>query len=728
MIFLNHSNVPKLNENQISLLENDVIESEVLSALKSMKNGKSPGLDGLPIEVYKVLWNDIKLPFMKSLKFSYACGYLSLTQKQGIMCLLHKNDTDREVISNWRPLSLTNADYKLIAKIFARRINLVIDTLIDANQYAFVKGRTISTMLREIDDIFERERNIKEGSIILSIDYAKAFDSLSLSTIKKALNIYGFGDSFKKWIEVILSNRLNCVRNGGYVSSFFDMERGVRQGCPISPLLFIMAVELFACNIRTDKSIRGLQYNTNDRPLKIRLYADDITLFLKDMMDFREVLSKIKKFSNFSGLCLNINKTLAVRFGDENWVGVFKCGIRFVDQIKILGIYFSINVDTQSLLKNFSSKIENLEHICHLWSRRKLTLLGKITILKAFGLSQFIHIMQSIGIPDVILSEINKIMFRFLWKSNFSNSRTCEKVNRATMCNRKDKGGLDMIDLKKMQMAFYLNWAEQFLVPKHADWKILPFETLRNVGGTLAFQSNVTANDFKGLDLVKSSFWKKVLITWLDNNLHETLSLKTDDIIFNNKLIKYKNNVIFSEKSILCGMITLNDFMPSGEIITFNKFKSQYGCGADALLVYNTIFNALNSISKTVDFIHEESSSSTLKFCNRIVGTIGRKSILNLITKDHTPIAENTWLRKFNKFDNDTWMLAFSATTETKLQILQWKILQNIYPTAIFLKKIGIKETDKCSFCNSLETLEHFFSGMYPNKTYMVIRKTINSQ
>ena len=80
------------------------------------------------------------------------------------------------MISNWRSLSLTNADYKLVAKIFARRINLEIDTLVDTNQYAFIKGRTISTMLREIDDIFERERNIKEESIILSIDYA--FNSL----------------------------------------------------------------------------------------------------------------------------------------------------------------------------------------------------------------------------------------------------------------------------------------------------------------------------------------------------------------------------------------------------------------------------------------------------------------------------------------------------------------------------------------------------------------------
>ena len=141
-------------------MENEISETEVLSALKSTKNGSSPGLDGLPIGIYNFFGNDIKTPFISSLNFSYECGNLSPTQNQGIMCLLNKSETDREHISYWRPLSLTNTDYRLIAKIFARRINNVIDTLIDSNQYAFIKGRTISTMLREIDDIFFLSRKV----------------------------------------------------------------------------------------------------------------------------------------------------------------------------------------------------------------------------------------------------------------------------------------------------------------------------------------------------------------------------------------------------------------------------------------------------------------------------------------------------------------------------------------------------------------------------------------
>ena len=96
-------------------------------------------------------------------------------------------------------------------------------------------------------------------SIILSIDYAKAFDTLSTSAIQKALVYFGFGEYFRKWIDVLLSNRQSCVRNGGFLSEFFNMQRGVRQGCPISPLLFIITLELLARDIRRNDKIKGLK-------------------------------------------------------------------------------------------------------------------------------------------------------------------------------------------------------------------------------------------------------------------------------------------------------------------------------------------------------------------------------------------------------------------------------------------------------------------------------------
>ncbi len=107
-------------------------EQEVLAALKEMSNGASPGLDGIPIEVYKVLWNDIKKPLLNCIKYSFEIGYLSPSQRQGMICLLHKGKGSvRENLGNWRPISLTNSDYKLITNLLACRLRTVTDYIID---------------------------------------------------------------------------------------------------------------------------------------------------------------------------------------------------------------------------------------------------------------------------------------------------------------------------------------------------------------------------------------------------------------------------------------------------------------------------------------------------------------------------------------------------------------------------------------------------------------------
>ena len=127
---------------------------------------------------------------------SYETSDLSISQKCRLICLNHKGkDLDKCIISNWRPLTLTNFDYKLIAKTLARRLNSCIDRCIHSNQHAFIKGRKISTMLRDLDDITQWGRMNTSDSIMLSLDYAKAFDTLSTQAILDAMKLFVFGEN-----------------------------------------------------------------------------------------------------------------------------------------------------------------------------------------------------------------------------------------------------------------------------------------------------------------------------------------------------------------------------------------------------------------------------------------------------------------------------------------------------------------------------------------------------
>ena len=505
-----------LSEEEADSLEGQITEQELHGAVQSMNNGSSPGMDGLPAEIYKVLWAEIKDILLGNIKHSFETRSLSLTQTHGIIKLLHKgNGLDRQDLAGWRPISLLNADYKIIAKIIARRLNRVLGKLIDPNQYAFIKGRNAGDMIREIDDIIELEKLKGEKSILLSIDYAKAFDTLSTKTITKAMKIYGFKQTFLDWVDILLKDRKSCIKNNNYISRFFDMERGVRQGCPLSPLLFICTVELLARNIRKDNKIKGITLDQKNRPVKIRQFADDTTLFLRDQIDFREILSKIKQFALFSGLELNKKKSMAMIMENKESEKYKIHDIQVVNQVKILGVHLSNLKQPSDIEENYSKKIEQLEKLCKLWSKRKLSIIGKIIIIKTFGISLFTHLINSIGIDKANITRINQIIFRFIWNNSNPNTRTIEKVKRNTLCNSKEAGGLNMIDLFNFQAGFYLKWAELILNKDQYEWKKAAKILFNPVGGISVFKSNLDVNSSKNLNLIKSNFWKKVLETWL---------------------------------------------------------------------------------------------------------------------------------------------------------------------------------------------------------------------
>ena len=703
------SNEEYIDEDDRSLLDSPITQSELLLAIKNSKRGSAPGLDGLPNEIYAYFWHDIKEPLIECINFSFQTGELSSTQKEGLISLIYKGKgLNREVISNWRPISLTNSDYKLIAKILAHRLNTCLHKCIGPHQHAFIKGRYISHMLREIDDIIELGKSMKSENIILSLDYEKAFDTLSTDAIIKALHHYGLGEHFIRWIQIILFERKSCIKNGGHLSDFFQMFRGVRQGCPVSPLLFILTVELFAKNIRNDKNIRGIAIPGAPERVKILQYADDTTLFLKDLIDYREILAKIKAFADSTGLKLNKMKSNAMFISNPDQVNTYKNGIKFVNKLKILGITFSNECSAQTIKENYDNKIERLEKLCTLWSKRHLSFMGKITILKSYGISLFIHIMQSIGINRYYLEKINQILFRFIWKKKFSNQKAAERVKRSTICASKNMGGLNMIDITTMQKSFYLEWAEKYLNKENQFWKYLVHSIYCKVGGSIVFKSNVEANKFKGLDSIKSFFWKNVLCTWLNNN--NTNNNKKEITILspicNNKFVTYKNETLYFPQCFHSKIYVINDMIKGNEIMSLIEFNEIYGKKSDTQLVYNIIYNALYRIKEYLISSQEDS----FYFKENEIGGIGRKRFFDLIRSYEQPLAKESIFRKYNlQLSEIHWLIPFSCTNETYLHSLQWKIIHEIYPTGTILKKIKIRQSDMCQFCGEMDSLEHFF-------------------
>jgi hypothetical protein len=151
------------------------------------------------------------------------------------------------------------------------------------------------------------------SALLAFLDFEKAFDKLNWTFIQKTLQSFGFGPIFKQWVQILYNDSESCIINNGTTTKYFKIKSVVRQGCPLSALLFVLGVEILANSIRTNPNINGIRIS--DKTFKITQLADDTTLFLKDICSLKHELNILKFFEATSGLKLNSSKTEILQIG-----------------------------------------------------------------------------------------------------------------------------------------------------------------------------------------------------------------------------------------------------------------------------------------------------------------------------------------------------------------------------------------------------------------------------
>ena len=197
--YVGHS-MKKITDEQAEKLEGLLTLHEISNTLKNMKNGKSPGLSGFSAEFFKVFWKQLGTFILRSLNYGYKIGELSITQKQGIITCIPKDNKPKIFLKNWRPLTLLDTVYKLASGAIANRIKTVLDLIINNDQTGFIKGRSIVENIRVIYDTMKFTEDHHIPGLLLLIDFEKAFDSLSWDFLYKALEHLNFGESIRKWV------------------------------------------------------------------------------------------------------------------------------------------------------------------------------------------------------------------------------------------------------------------------------------------------------------------------------------------------------------------------------------------------------------------------------------------------------------------------------------------------------------------------------------------------
>ena len=327
----------------------------------------------LSSEFYIKYWDILQDTFVQVIREIEDTEELCITQYRGVICLLYKKG-DRDEVGNWRPITLLNTDYKIIAIVYASRLKKVLPSIIHDDQKAYIEGRQIMENIRLTQDVIDMTDETDTPGAIIFLDQQKAFDRVEWGYLELVLKKFGFGNRFRKWILMLYKLGQSCILTNGFLSPFFKITRSMRQGCPIAAYLFILQAEPMAESIRKNKKIKGIEIPTPNIETKITakisMFADDTQLFHRTEASILEGFKTLDTYCRASGAKLNLHKTKGMYIGSwKNKDPKYK-KIKWVENVSGLGSEYGYNINYEELwLKKFTKFKKKILQ----WKKRDLT-------------------------------------------------------------------------------------------------------------------------------------------------------------------------------------------------------------------------------------------------------------------------------------------------------------------------------------------------------------------
>ena len=484
-------------------------------------------------------------------------------------------------------------DYKIASKAIASRIKTVLPALIHSDQSGFMKDRFIGQNIRLINDILEQTKLQNVSGILLQLDFRKAFDTVEWPVVQQTLSKFNFGDSLKRWIQTFYCNAESSILNNGLSTKQIPLSRGVRQGFPLSPYLFILVAEILASEIRHDNTVQGIKLFKKE--IKLSQFADDTSLLCKNLTSVGNALNILADFGAISGLRLNKSKTKAL------WLGPWRSnldrplGLDWTNEpVKVLGTFVSYD-SVGNERKNFVKKVDNLKTKLSAWRSRKLSLFGRCLISKTLGLSQIVYSASMLDIPNNYASAIQSLLFQFLWKNK------PDKIKRQVLYQDYGDGGLRVTNVEIMFKSLRLAWIQRLLKndeEKDDTWSAIPKFYFNKYGGlNFLLRSNYDKKFLKDSDI--PSFYKDILSYFLDLKSLYNSKDEQEMILFNNKEILIDGRTFFYHDWVEKGVFTLHDVIDaSGNSLPFGQFQQRHGINCNFLNYFQVISAIPNALRK----------------------------------------------------------------------------------------------------------------------------------
>jgi exonuclease III len=707
---------PKVAEEEWESLISPITEEEIHKIVKNSPQDKSPGNDGFTNEYYKYYWNELKPHLIAAYNEALTSGELCISQKRGVISLLPKEGKDPRHVKNWRPITLLNSDYKYLSKCLSDRCRDILPTIIGKDQNGFIKGRQIGSNIIRLLDMIEscKEEDLK--GVTVNIDIEKAFDSISWNFMYKALEFFNFPPKFIKWIKCLYIGGEVCTMNNGHTSNFIQLGRGVRQGCPMSPPLFVIAIELLSLYIQNSKDIQGIDiYNSKHT---ISQFADDTSFFLKtNKENIENLFRKLKIFGRLSGLNINVSKTEILLLGSSNISDIPSEYQNLVKkEVKVLGCQISVDIN-QTIKTNYEESYNKMIKTMEFWEKKPLSLMGKINMLKCCIIPKLLYCMTVLPSPDnEFWKRVQRKIHLYLAGGNQ------EQLKRSTLKNSYKNGGAQMIDVEVQNLAIKCMWILK-AGQNPGPWT---FRINKLLGMTVEdfITCNIAWDDIRNKKLEKS-MWKEPVEKWCKENFtskmkdqHEIAAQK----LWGNSNIKVGGKTLHNQRWADEGIELVWDIL-DGErkrLLTYREFTNIYQVQAN-FLEYGSIKKAIPGSWKNMLRSGIEKASLTqapdniLDKCTK--NGKGVRILYNRIVQEKVtkPLAKmEQWLRDTGSDEKPEDLIRNMETTRrsskyTKIQSYNYNYYNRNLSYGARLQKMGLAPTNECELCHEKETILHLY-------------------
>lgn len=269
----------------LDLLTTEVSKDEILAIFKSLPLNKAPGPDGYTVEFYRAAYKVVAYQVITAIQEFFTTGRL-LKKINATANILVPKCPHPSKVTDFRPISCCNTIYKLISKILADRLNKYMPCIISVSQSAFIKRRRI------IDNILLAQEIVKDYShslgrprCSLKIDVRKVFDSINWSFVISVMDSIGFPTTFLTWIRECITIQMFSIKVNGHLEGFFKGRKGLRQGDPLAPYLFVICMEVLTQLLHRASAAREFKYHPKCDKLKLShlCFAVDLMLLLKPL-------------------------------------------------------------------------------------------------------------------------------------------------------------------------------------------------------------------------------------------------------------------------------------------------------------------------------------------------------------------------------------------------------------------------------------------------------------